>query len=71
MTILVGLQTQTCNREIAASEIIGRTIMSKRFAEKILSVISKYHQRPHDLKLLIHSAMLLYNDEKQAADKTV
>jgi hypothetical protein len=37
------------DREIAASEIIGRTIISKRFAEKILSIISKYHSRPNDL----------------------
>jgi hypothetical protein len=56
--------------EIAASEIIGRTIISKRFAEKVLSIISKYHSRPHDLKLLIHTAMLLYNDRTRAADKT-
>lgn len=59
------------DREIAASEIIGRTIISKRFAEKILFIISKYHQRPHDLKLLIHTAMLLYNDQKQVADRKV
>jgi hypothetical protein len=60
------------DEEIAASEIIGRTIISKRFAEKILSIISKYHQRPRDLKLLIHAAMLLYNYQKRQAppDKT-
>jgi hypothetical protein len=57
------------DREIAVSEIIGRTIISKRFAEKILSIISKYHKRPHDLKLFIHTTMLLYNDRKQTADK--
>ena len=55
------------DREIAASEIIGRTIISKRFAEKVLSIISKYHSRPHDLKLLIQTATLLYNDRKRAA----
>jgi hypothetical protein len=43
------------DREIVASEIIGRTIISKRFAEKILFIISKYHSRPHDLKLLIQT----------------
>jgi hypothetical protein len=58
------------NRENAASEIIGRTIISKRFAEKILSIISKYHKRQYDLKLLIYTAMLLYNDQQQAIDKT-
>jgi len=31
--------------------------------------ISKYHSRPHDLKLLIYTAMLLYNDQKQATEK--
>jgi hypothetical protein len=50
------------DREIAASEIIGRTIISKRFVEKTLSLISKYHKRPHDLKMLIHTAILIYND---------
>jgi hypothetical protein len=30
------------DREIAASEIIGRTIISRRFAEKVLSIISKF-----------------------------
>jgi hypothetical protein len=59
------------DREIAASEIIGRTIVSKRFAEKILSIVYRYHRRPHDLRLLIDTAILLYNDRKQAADKTV
>lgn len=60
------------DREIAASEIIGRTIISKRFAEKILSIISKYYKRrPHDLKLLIDTAILFYDDRKQAADKTL
>jgi hypothetical protein len=59
-----------CDREIAASEILGRSIISKRFAEKILAIISKYHKRPHDLKLLIHTAMLLYNDQKQVVNKT-
>ena len=57
------------DEQIAASQIIERTIISKRFAEKILSIISKYHSHPHDLKLLIHTAMLLYNDQKQAAGK--
>jgi hypothetical protein len=50
------------DRQIAASEIVGRTIISKRFAEKTLSIISKYHKRPHDLELLIYSAMLVYDD---------
>lgn len=58
------------DREIVASEFIGRTIMSKRFAEKVLSIISKYHSRPDDLKLLIQTATLLCNDRKHAADKT-
>jgi hypothetical protein len=58
------------DREIAASEIIGRTILSKRFAEKILSIISKYHKRPQDLKLLIQTALILYNEQRQAVDKT-
>jgi hypothetical protein len=40
------------------------------FAEKTLSIISKFHKRPHDLKLLIQTAMLLYNDRRHAADKT-
>lgn len=40
------------DREIAASEIIGRTIISKRFAKKTLSIISKYHKRPHDLAIV-------------------
>jgi hypothetical protein len=30
------------DKQIAASEIIGRTIISSRFAKKILSIISKY-----------------------------
>jgi hypothetical protein len=58
------------DREIAASEIIGRTIISKRLAEKILSIVSKYHKRPYDLKSLMHTEMLLYNDQKHVVDKT-
>jgi hypothetical protein len=58
------------DEEIAASEIIGRTIISKRFAEKILSIISKYHSRPHDLRMFIHTARLFYNDRRQVVDKT-
>ena len=59
------------DREVAASEIIGRIIISNRFAEKILFIISKYHSRPHNLRLFIDTATLLYNDRKHAADKTV
>jgi hypothetical protein len=59
------------DEQIAASEIIGRTIIFKRFVEKIISVISKYYKRPQDLRLLIDTAILLYNDRKQAADMTV
>ena len=58
------------DEQIAASEIIGRTIISKRYAEKILSIISKYYSRPHDLKLLIQTAVLLYNDRRQTEDET-
>jgi hypothetical protein len=54
------------DQEIAASEIIGRIILSKRYAEKILSIISKYYSRPHDLRLLIQTVILLYNDRRQA-----
>jgi hypothetical protein len=43
------------DREIGTSEIIGRTIISKRFAEKTLSIISKYYKRPQDLKFIIHT----------------
>jgi hypothetical protein len=35
------------DREIAASEIIGRTIISMRFAEKMLSIISKDFMAPY------------------------
>jgi hypothetical protein len=56
------------DEQIAASENIGRTIISMRFAEKILSIISKYHSHPHDMKLLIQTAMLLYNDRRQGGE---
>jgi hypothetical protein len=55
------------DQEIAASEIIGRTMLSKRYAEKILYIITKYHMRLQDLKLLMYSAILLYNEQKEAA----
>jgi hypothetical protein len=67
---LLGEVKKYSDKQIAASEIIGRTIISKRFAEKALSIASKYHGRPDDLKLLIQTAMLLYNDRKQVEEKT-
>jgi hypothetical protein len=51
------------DRELTASEIIGRTIISERFAEKMRSIVYKYHSLPQDLRLLLDTAILLYNDK--------
>jgi hypothetical protein len=65
----IGSYAVNTRYEDSMKFIVRRTSISKRFAEKILSIMSKYYQRPHDLKLLIHTAMLLYNDQKHAAEK--
>jgi|ERR687892_2608326 hypothetical protein len=56
------------DEEKIVSEIIGRTILSKRYAEKILSIVPKYYRRPNDLNLLACSTTILYDDQKQGAD---
>jgi hypothetical protein len=52
------------DRELAASDILGETLVSKRFAEKIVSVVSKYQNRPEDLKLLGYCIMLFFEKER-------
>jgi hypothetical protein len=52
------------DEEIAVSEIVGRTILSKRYAEKIFSIIPRYYGHPNDFKLLEHSTVILYDDQR-------
>lgn len=46
--------------KIIVSEIVGREIISRRFADKALLLLSKYDQR--DRTLLLECTMLLYLD---------
>jgi hypothetical protein len=46
--------------KIIVSDIIGRSIISRRFADKALSFFTKYDQR--DTALLLECTMLLYRD---------
>jgi hypothetical protein len=57
--------------ENVVSEIIGRTILSRRYAEKILSIIPQYYRRPNDLNLLIRSTSILYSYQKQGTEKII
>jgi hypothetical protein len=52
------------DQELAASDILGQTLVSKRFAEKIVSVVSKYQNRPEDLKLLRYCITLVLEKER-------
>jgi hypothetical protein len=52
------------DQELAASDVLGRTLISRRFAEKVVSVISKYQHRPEDLKLLRYCVMLYFDKER-------
>jgi hypothetical protein len=42
------------------SDIIGRNIVSKRFADKVMSLFSKYQQE--ELKLVMNCSKLIYYD---------
>lgn len=55
---------QYSDEESVVSEIIGRTILTKRYVEKILSIIPKYYRRPNDLNVLARSTTILYDDQK-------
>jgi hypothetical protein len=59
------------DEENVVSEIIGRTILSKRYEEKILSIVPQYYSRPNDLNLLVRSTTILYSDQKQGGDKII
>jgi hypothetical protein len=52
------------DREISASAIIGRTLISRRFADKIISLISKYYHHKEDRQLFEYCASLLYNEKR-------
>ena len=54
---------QYSDKQSVVSEIVGRTTLSKRYAEKILSIVPKYYQRPNDLDLLTRSTVILYDDQ--------
>jgi hypothetical protein len=57
----------TILEEYVVSEIVGRPVLSKRYVEKVLSVIPKYYRRPNDLNMLARSTTILYDDQKQEA----
>jgi hypothetical protein len=59
------------DEEYVVSEVIGRTILSRRYAGKILSIIPKYYRRPNELNLLVRSTSILYDDQKQPGDKII
>ena len=62
---------QYSDEEYVVSEIVGRTILSKKYAEKLLSIIPRYYRRPNDLNLLVRSTSILYSDQKQGAEKFI
>ena len=52
------------DEQLVVSEIVGRTIISTRYKEKILFIVPKYYRRPKDLDLLARSITILYDDQK-------
>ena len=60
---------QYSDKQGSISEIVGRTIISKRYTEKILSIATKYYRRPNDLDLLTRSTAILYDDQNQQETK--
>jgi hypothetical protein len=54
-----------------ASVYAGRSVLSKRFVEKVLSVIPKYYRYLNDLNMLACSTTILYDDQKQSGDKII
>jgi hypothetical protein len=61
---------QYSDEQSVVSEIVGRAIVSKRYVEKILSIIPKYYRRPKDLDLLTRSTTILYDDRNQQEIRT-
>jgi hypothetical protein len=59
------------DEEYVVSEIVGRPVLSKRYVEKVLSVIPKYYRRPNDLNMLARGTVILYDDQKQGAEKFI
>lgn len=59
------------DEEYVVSEIVGRPVLSKRYVEKVLSVIPKYYRGPDDLNLLVRSTSILYSDQKPGAEKII
>jgi hypothetical protein len=76
-TTSVRLKLSICSihlnsgEEYVVSEIVGRPVLSKRYVEKVLSVIPKYYRRPDDLNLLVRSTSILYSDQKPGAEKII
>jgi hypothetical protein len=62
---------QYSDEEYVVSEIVGRPVLSKRYVERVLSVIPKYYRRPNDLNMLARSTTILYDDQKQGAEKFI
>ena len=62
---------QYLDQQNVVSEIVGRIIVSERYKEKILSIIPKYYRRSKDLDLLTRSTTILYDDQKQPAEKII
>jgi hypothetical protein len=56
---------QYSDEEYVVSEIVGRPVLSKRYVEKVLSVIPKYYRRPNDLNMLARSTTILHDDQNQ------
>jgi hypothetical protein len=59
------------DEESVVSEIVGGPVLSKRYVEKVLSAIPKYYRRPNDLNMLARSTVILYDDQKQGAEKFI
>jgi hypothetical protein len=56
---------QYSDEEYVVSEIVGRPVLSKRYVEKVLSVVHKYYRRPTDINMLARSTTILYDHQNQ------
>ena len=51
---------QSLDYKIVVSDIIGKNIVSKRFADKVMSIFSKYQKE--ELKLIMNCSKMVYYD---------
>jgi hypothetical protein len=57
---------QHLDYKIVVSDIIGRNIVSKRFADKVISIFSKYQKE--ELKLIMNCTKVVYYDSYVAEE---